>query len=267
MVKPPPDLWTLAFGRPQIDPHDLAAAAEELACKSDLDYRSRLLIRDSVQALRGYWGDARVDRWLAKLPVHSEIAEIEAYEFDKIGFPSLRKRLMDKLLPKTIRQYFQDLGKSVRKRTHIDIAGAVALILPGYVERSTGDIDVVGEVPEEIRNNHSLLENLEAEHGLQLGHVQTHYFPSGWSERVHAFEIYDQLEVSLVDVYDVFLSKLFSARLKDRSDLNLLVPQLDKETILVKLRSTCSGFLGLPRLRGLAADNWKFIFLEDFPAS
>lgn len=61
------DLWTLTRGRPQIDPNDLAEAIAVQAAESDLDYRTRLLIRDGVEALRLHWGATQLQRWLSSL--------------------------------------------------------------------------------------------------------------------------------------------------------------------------------------------------------
>jgi hypothetical protein len=62
--------------------------------------------------------------------------------------------------------------------------------------------------------------------------------------------------VGLVDVYDVFLSKLFSGREKDRDDLRVLLPSLERETIKAKLRSTCAAFLRDEALPRNAEANW-----------
>ena len=66
--------------------------------------------------------------------------------------------------------------------------------------------------------------------------MQSHYFPSGWQNRAHSLEPFGRLQVLLVDVYDVFLSKLFSARIKDLEDLLVLAPQLDKDDLVEKLK-------------------------------
>jgi hypothetical protein len=259
------DLWSLVRGRPQIDPNDLADAVVQQAAEEPLDYRTRLLIRDSIEALKGYWGTPRVEHWLAECPLHNRIETICSDEFDEIGFPSIRKRLMDKTDPETIRQYFQQLGFELRQTVQISVGGGCALILPGYVSRFTEDIDVVGEVPTEIRTKYQLLEDLEKLHGLHMGHVQPHYFPQGWQERVHSFGVYNHLQVSLVDVYDVFLSKLFSARMKDMGDLKVLLPQLTKEVLVRRVAETCKDFLAAPGLKEIAEKNWQILFGEPLP--
>jgi Nucleotidyltransferase of unknown function (DUF6036) len=266
MAVKPRDLWSLVRGSgPQIDPHDLAEAVVKQATEEPLDYRTRLLIRDSVDALKGYWGEQRVELWLTESRSHHKIDTICQEGFDEVGFPSIRKRLMDKTDPESIRQYFQKLGYALRQTVQISVGGGCALVLPGYVSRFTEDIDVVGDVPEDIRIQYQLLDELEKLHGLHMGHVQSHYLPHGWQERVHSFGVYHHLQVSLVDVYDVFLSKLFSVRMKDMGDLKVLVPQLDKEIVIRRLVTTCKDFLSASRLKEIAEQNWKILFGEDLP--
>jgi hypothetical protein len=266
MKTKPLDLWTLVRGRPQIDPNDLADAVVAQVAEEPLDYRTKLLIRDSVEALKNYWGEPRVDAWLTGCSRRNNIGEICNEEFNEIGFPSIRKRLMDKTDPDTIRQYFRQLGYELRDTVKIAVGGGCALILPGYVSRFTEDIDVVGEVPEEIRTKYQFLDEMEKLHGLHMGHVQPHYFPLGWRDRVHAFGIFNHLQVSLVDVYDVFLSKLFSIRVKDMGDLKVLLPQLDKEVLVDRFQRTCNDFLAAPRLKEIAEKNWNILFGEELPS-
>jgi hypothetical protein len=259
------DLWSLVRNRPQIDPNDLAEAVVNQAADEDLDYRTRLLIRDSVEALREFWGRERFTRWFANSPHSERFESICAERFDEVGFPSIKKRLMDKTDPKTIRQFLEHLGERLQKPLRIYVARSVALILPGYVSRHTDDIDIIDEVPAEIRNNHTLIDQLQTSYGLEFGHVQRHYFPSGWENRIHSMTPFGKLEVFLLDVYDVFLSKLFSVRLKDMEDMRVVAPQLDKSTLAEKLKNDCQDFLATPRLLKMAQNNWKILFGEDLP--
>ena len=259
------DLWTLVRKRPQIDPRDLAEAVCAEIGRLTADYRTRLLVRDSVEALRLYWGAERFGRWLADCPERIPIEALCSEEFDEIGYPSLRNRLMEKTDPDKIREFLGFLGNKLRHDIRVDIAGSVALILPGYLCRHTEDIDVVGEIPVEIRENHELIAALENTFGLKLGHVQSHYFPSGWQNRVHSIEAFERLQVSLVDVYDITLSKLFSARMKDFQDLTVLKPQLDKEILIKRLQSCANAFLAVPRLKKMAQDNWQILHGEPLP--
>lgn len=265
MVARSPDLWSLTRFRPQIDPHDLTDAIVRQINTDDLDYRSRLLIRDSIDALRLFWGESRFASWLAACPRRQEIEAICREEFDKIGFPSIKKRIMDRTTPEQIRDYLETLGLRIRNDVRIYIAGSCALILPGFIDRGTEDVDLVDEVPKEIRDEHSLLDELEKVYSLRVGHVQRHYFPVGWQDRAHSYAHFSRLSVYLLDVYDVFLSKLFSARIKDLGDLRLLMPQIDKRLLVDRFQTTCSDFLSAPRLKELATGNWQILFKEDLP--
>jgi hypothetical protein len=259
------DLWTLTRGRPQVDATDLAEAVIVQADEEDLDYRTRLLIRDSLDALQDYWGCDRFQHWFAQVSNSSRLKAIYEEEYDKVGFPSLRKRLMDKTTPELIRQFLEHVGRVIRHETRVFIAGSGALILPGYLSRHTDDIDLIDEVPKEIRENHQVVQELQDDYGLHLGHVQSHYFPSGWINRVHSLGSFGRLQVFLVDVYDVFLSKLFSARIKDMGDMRELVPQLDKATLILNFKETCEPFLAVDRFRQIAQDNWQILFGEALP--
>ena len=259
------DLWNLVRKRPQIDPRDLTEAICGEVRHITLDYRTQLLIRDSVEALRLHWGAERLGEWLNDCPEREQIQTICQERFDKIGYPSLRNRLMEKTDPDKIREFFGYLGNKLTRNVRVEIAGSVALILSGYLSRHTEDIDVVGEVPSAIREDHRLTDALESTYGLKLAHVQSRYFPKDWQKRVHSFDIFDQLHVFLVDVYDVALSKLFSARLKDFQDLSVLKPQLDKDVITDRLLSNTTAWLTEPRLKKLAQDNWQILYGEALP--
>ena len=259
------DLWSLVLERSQIDPYDLAEAILNQAADDTLDYRTRMLIHDSVDALGNYWGPAKLNSWLAACPVREKIDAICKEDFDKVGFPSLKRRVMDKTKPENIRRFFEHLGKNLHGPVRLYVAGSIALILPGYLSRSTEDIDVIDEVPEVIRNNHALVESLQNSYNLHLAHVQSHYFPSGWQDRAHSLAPFGKLEVFLLDVYDVVLSKLFSSRLKDMEDMRVLVPQLEKETLFDRLKNHAQGFLEAPQLLQIAQDNWKILYGEELP--
>ena len=259
------DLWDLVRKRPEIDPNDLADAVVDEVGRGELDYRTRLLIRDSVNALLEHWGEGRLATCLAECPAGHQIRSVCDESFDEIGFPSLRKRLMKKTDPEEVRQFLEHLGRNLHQPLKVYVGGSIALIIPGYITRHTEDIDIVGEVPSEIRNQHKLLEDMERLYGLHVGHVQTHYFPKGWQDRAHSQAPFGRLQVLLLDVYDVFLSKLFSRRVKDMGDLRVLLPQLDKERLTRKLKDDAAGFLAVPELAQIAQDNWQILLGEPLP--
>jgi hypothetical protein len=145
------------------------------------------------------------------------------------------------------------------------VGGSAALILPGYLSRQTEDIDAVDEVPAEIRSQHKVLQELADRYGLHLAHFQRHYLPMRWEQRVHSRPPYGLLQVYLLDVYDVFLSKLFSARTKDQDDLRALAPQLDKAILAQRLHDTTGSMLAAETLRQRAEKNWYILYGESLP--
>jgi hypothetical protein len=260
------DLWSLTTGRPQVDPHDLAEALALQIEQGTLDYRTRLLIRDSIVALRRYWGEERLEAWLANCPVRQEIEAICREVFERPGFPSLVRRLMDKTDPEDIKQFLREVGVRLPRLVAAYVGGSAALILRGHLSRKTDDIDVVDEVPAEVRSQHQLLAQLHQRYGLSLTHFQSHYLPSGWVQRVHSQAPFGKLQVSLVDVYDVFLSKLSSARTKDLDDLRMVAPQLDKDTLVHKLKETTQSLLASAKERRQAEQNWYILYGESLPS-
>jgi hypothetical protein len=266
MVVPAKDLWGLVLNHQWVDPQALRAAVEDQVVRRDLDYRSRVLIRDSVKALRHYWGDERVEGWLKGSPVGAEIEAICCGPWDDDrGFSSLMKRVMDVTKPETIQEYFRQLSQHVHRPLKLAVGGSVALIVPGYLSRPTEDIDVVDDVPAELRSQHALLDDLKTRYGLELAHFQQHYLPSGWQNRLHYHDTFGELTVYLVDVYDIFLSKLFSSRTKDLDDLRALKPQLDKDTLIRRLHDTTASMLADEPLRKRAGQNWYILYGEASP--
>jgi hypothetical protein len=260
------DLWGLVLESQQVDPLDLAEAIQVQLENDQLDFRTRLLIRDSLEALGGHWGPNKLRKWLEASPHRHRLEAIGSESLGEPGFPSLRSRVMEITRRETVEEYLRELGSQVDRQLNIRIGGSVALIVAGYLSRRTEDIDVVDEVPAEIRSQHRLLNDLEKRYGLHLGHFQSHYLPAGWDARVHSLAPFGRLRVSLVDVYDVFLSKLFSARSKDLDDLRALKAQLDKAIVVRRLCDSSSALLKEAAFREKAEKNWYILFGESLPA-
>src|SRR5438093_390254 len=108
------ELWQLAFGQPQIDPSRLATALEQAVREPDLDSRTRVLARDSLDALASQWGDQRFGHWLAKSPHRAELQAIRNGEQSPVGFTTIARRLMSATRSETIQQFLRDLGSMVR---------------------------------------------------------------------------------------------------------------------------------------------------------
>jgi hypothetical protein len=82
------DLWSLTWGRPHIDPGHLAAAVEQQAARPDeLDFRTRLLIRESIRAIEKWWGEQRTRDWIDASPQRGMIEPIMHADFGPDGFP------------------------------------------------------------------------------------------------------------------------------------------------------------------------------------
>jgi hypothetical protein len=145
------------------------------------------------------------------------------------------------------------------------VGGSIALILPELLVRSTEDLDVVDEVPAELRAQHDLLEQLAGAYGLHLTHFQSHFLPDGWQDRLHSLEPFARLQVFLVDPHDIFLSKLFSRRHKDLDDLRTLYPLLEQETIRRRLVDHCPSLLREESLRQAAEQNWYILTGQPLP--
>ncbi len=266
MVSARKNLWSLVRSQPEIDPNDLALAVQNEAKQEGLDYRTRLLIRDSVDALREYWGGNEVEQWLAGCLHHDAIARICQAEFEEVGFPSIRKRLMEKTNPDDVRLFFTELARSLRKPLRMNVGGSIALILRELLSRNTEDVDVVDEVPAEFRQRHDLLDNLLKRYGLLLAHFQQHYLPSGWANRLEYYDSFGELTVYLVDPYDVFLSKLTSIREKDFDDMRVVKSQLDKGMLIQRIKDTMQSALAESKSKERAQNNWKLLFGEDLPS-
>ncbi|HEY1683450.1 MAG TPA: DUF6036 family nucleotidyltransferase [Tepidisphaeraceae bacterium] len=259
------DLWDLALGQQYIDPQNIQTAIEEEVANSDLDFRTRLLLRDAISALRSVIGEVRVEQWLDKSVQAKRIRFIEGSPLGEVGFPSLVHRIMDSTKSETVKQLLRELGLLVEKPTRLVIGGAIALILIDAISRHTEDINVVDEVPEEIRSRHALLENLSRRYGLHLTHFQSHYLPSGWDRRIQFFGNFGQLQVYLIDPSDIFLGKLFSKREKDRDDLRSMLPAFDKTELTERLKETTSTLQQEPGIREAGERNWYILFGEALP--
>lgn len=131
--------------------------------------------------------------------------------------------------------------------------------------RRTEDIDLVDELPAEIRSQHALLDRLEARYGLHLTHFQSHYLPDGWNQRLVSLGRFGSAQVFIVDPCDVYVSKLFSRREKDRDDLRAITPLLDKQVVIARLADSTHRLRREPSLADAARENWYILFGEPLP--
>src|SRR5437588_9122198 len=91
-------LWRIVRKTPAIDAKSLARAVEAAADGAD-DFRTRLLIRDSVRAIESHWGEKALHNWIARSPFGEQIQSIcetvSREALDEEGFPSLKRRIVD----------------------------------------------------------------------------------------------------------------------------------------------------------------------------
>src|ERR1039458_6804653 len=197
-----PGLWALVDGARWIDASALLAAITSELSNGPLDFRTRLLLRDSYRALEHHWGSVK----LASLTgdVGSKLQTILREDLGDPCFPTLEERIVDSGRPETILEFLRELGAAIKEPARLEIGGASSLILNGLLSRATDDIDVVNEVPPAIRVQHDLLSRLGARYGLSLTHFHSHYLPVGWDKRMRSLGRFDLLDVLLVDVCDIF---------------------------------------------------------------
>jgi hypothetical protein len=262
-VPPILDPWRLVWGQPYIDSRTLAVAIEQdLQLNDRPDFRTRLLVRDAAVALRSYWGPHRFSQWLAASAVGPLVREIMDEDLGDPGYSTIGRRLVDSVDSTQLRQIFESLGRDIHDRTEIHIAGSVPTLIKGLTARPTDDIDLVDEVPEAIRRQRDVLQEIETEFGLRLGHVQSHYLPPHWRDRRQWLGDFGGLRVYLLDEYDIFVSKLSSKQKKHQLDVRVLALKLDKEKARQRLVTDGQIFLDDPQLRPQIEESWRFIFQE-----
>jgi hypothetical protein len=260
-----PDLWRLVLESSHIEPLQLASAIERQVANGDLDFRSRLLIRDALHALAARLGQHKMAEWFDASSMGHRFTAILAEDLGPAGFPFLREQLMNVTKSETVMELLRELSLHIRQPTQLVIGGSIALILSGRLTRHTQDIDVVDEIPATIRDQHELLKRLASRYQLRLTHFQSPYLPTGWEQRIKSLDRFGTLNVQLVDELDVMLSKLFSDREKDRDDLRVVAASMPRERLVGRLQTAGAALLNEPRLRRNAADNWFIIYGEPLP--
>src|SRR5436189_6142282 len=122
------ELWAVTRRVPHVDAMALARAVEAAATCESLDYRSRLLVRDSVRALEAHWGRARVRKWLSKSPNRQRIQQALVMPGDgEMAFPYLKERVVDAIKPETVLELLRELSLYIEHPVRIVIGGSIAL--------------------------------------------------------------------------------------------------------------------------------------------
>ena len=89
------NLWEVVWARARIDPAEMVDALETAASDASPDFRTRLLIRDCLDALAAHWGRAGVLNWLTQSPERHSLLAIWRAELGAPGFAALDQRLME----------------------------------------------------------------------------------------------------------------------------------------------------------------------------
>ena len=153
----------------------------------------------------------------------------------------------------------RDLGRRVHQPSSITVGGSLALIVEDLISRTTNDIDVVNELPQVIRQEHVLIDELAQRYRLRLAHFQSHYLPDGYEQRVHSLGRFGSITAFRVDPLDVLTGKLFSARTKDLDDVRLALPLIDRASFVDRIARTTSRWRADDRLREAAERNWYIL--------
>lgn len=258
------DLWSAIRRSPTVDPWDLLAAVEAECFQPHHDFRTRLLIRDSLRALAGHWGLADLQSKLS--PLARSIGErAEAADMGDRGFPTLMRRIMERTKPEDLLEFIRELGRVAREPCRIDVGRSSALILRELIARHTDDLDAVDEVPAALRNQHAELDRLADRYGLRVAHFQSRYLPDGWADRVGSFGVFGQLTVFLVDPVDIAVGKVFSRRDKDLDDVRTLKRELDWPAIVERMRTSTRSLRADARSLEAAVHNWYVLTGDPLP--
>jgi hypothetical protein len=257
------DPWALVWGQPNIDAQRLADAIEDdLRANADPDFRTRLLVRDAARALKSFWGPKTFARWLAASDLEPRIRAILNEDLGRPGFRFIRRRLVASVNITAIKQILELLGQRVLGPLDVNIAGSVPTLIQGLTARPTDDINLVNEVPAEIRKQRATLQKIKSEFGLSLGHVQSHYLPANWEQRRQYLGAFGGIRAYLVDPCDIFVSKLSSKQKKHKLDLRVMAQKIDAQVARLRLLSDGKAILQDPLLRPQIEENWRFIYQE-----
>ena len=258
-----PDAWSLVRTPGQIDAETLFEAVRRLPSIADFDYRSEMLVHDSLTVLGEHWGEPALQRRLAGCANRVTLESLRRKEFEKFGFWSLRRRVVEATDPEVILRLFRELGRSIHRPAKITVGGSSALILTYLLVRQTDDIDVVNELPDVVRADPRLVDDLAGKFNLRLTHFASHYLPDRFERRTNSLGIYGRLEVRLVDAIDVIAGKLFSRRPKDFKDIQAVWDAIDRVVLRSRVQNATASLRKEARLAEAAEKNWYVLTGEE----
>lgn len=251
-------LWSIVLRPGQIGERELWHALIDgfASGEHQLDYRSRLLAHDALEALAQRWGTDSLRSRLSAVEEGDRLERLWQESFEEVGFASLRDRIVQTTAPDSILQLLRELGARLRQPARVIVGGSSSLLLADLVVRKTEDIDLVDEVPQAIRAQPELIDELARRYGLRLTHFASHYLPDGWEGRASSLGNFGKLDVRVLDPLDVLCGKLFSRRTKDLDDLRFALPKLDQAALRARLGSSTARLRADAALADAAAENW-----------
>jgi hypothetical protein len=260
-------LWKLTQHNGGVRAATLLRVLADPDLPQDSNPRTPILVRDSIRALELRWGESVFRRRLSRLCDPTPLFEYARSAGDDHGFPSLERRTMDATEPDDVLAVFREIGTRLRQPAELLVGGSTALILESLIVHQTEDIDVVNEVPEEIRTDYALIELLKARFPLQLTHFQSHYLPDGWERRARALGIFGKLTVRVVDSIDILTGKLFSRRNKDYVHVAEAWKLIDRLELRARLADSTASLRSDQASLEAAKHNWYVLTGEaDLPA-
>ena len=259
----PPDAWKLVRTPGQIDAETLFDAVRRLPEIEDFDYRSEMLVHDALTVLGEHWGEPALRGRLGRCENRTLLEGLRKKKFDKFGFWSLRKRVVEATSSDVILRLFRDLGQRIHRPAKIVVGGSSALILRNLLLRLTDDIDVVNELPDVVRSDPKVVDELADKYELRLTHFASHYLPDGYDRRTHSLGIYGRLDVRLVDALDVVTGKLFSRRPKDFKDIQTVWDLIDRDALKSRVQHSTASFRKEARFAESGQKNWYLLTGEE----
>ena len=189
-------LWDLTRHPGQIDTEALAAAIEAAAAPGvddDRDFRTCVLIRDSICALTDHWGWGKTLAWVAGPSNGAAIVQDCKTESER-GFPSPRRRVVDTTKPEKIAEVLSEIGRVISKPTMLYVGGVAALVLNRVLARRVDAIEVVRPSPDELSGQGDWLDELERRYGLKVIQMPLNALPNGWVDRSRSIGAFGLLQ-------------------------------------------------------------------------
>ena len=139
------------------------------------------------------------------------------------------------------------LGELLPEKAQVVIAGGAALILGGYVDRATGDGDVVHSVPP-LTELRSAIRKVAQERGLSPDWLNDgvkafgDVLPEDFEARTDRLGMFGNLRVLLLGRMDLILSKFYGGREVDFEDLAQMRPTGDEIAFVLSQLERIAGF-------------------------